>query len=104
MDNLTQAGGVLVVVGGMALVVLGVFQYLLSQTKKNDEARTKTFGELEAEKLENVRLQGQLFVYEGKYAQMKQHAQKYYRLYRRYETLYKREIEKPTIDKPIPKE
>lgn len=83
--------------------MLGIFQYLLSQIKNAEAQRNSSFDKLEAEKLENVRLQGQLFVYEAKYNEMKSHAQKYYKLYKRYEGLYETTLNekdaKATLDK-----
>ncbi len=76
------------VIGGMSLVILGLIQYIANYTKNGDKHRSATFDLLEAEKLENVRLQGQLFMYDQKVKEMQVYARKYYRLYRRYEGMY----------------
>ncbi len=86
-DAVTQAAGVLVVVGGMALVFLGLMQFLATFMKNSDKVRSELFDKLEDEKLENVRLTGQLFLYEAKYKEMQGYARKYYKLYRKHEDL-----------------
>lgn len=93
-ETVAQAGGVLVVVGGMALVVLAIFQYLLTQIKNSDKTRDEMFDELAEEKLEAVRLKGQIILYEAKYTQMKNYAQRYYKAYKQYENLYNKTLEK----------
>lgn len=86
--------GLLALIAGMTLVILGLIQYIAQLTKNGDKKRAETFDLLEAEKLENVRLQGQLFVYDQKVREMQGYARKYYRLYRKYESMYHREVKK----------
>ncbi len=78
----------------MGLVVLGIFQYLLSQTKKNDSQRSANLDLLEKETIDNARLKGELILSQSKYTDMKQYAQKYYRLYKKYEGLYEATLDK----------
>ena len=73
---------VMVIVGGMALVFLGLMQFISKFLKSNESRRSEIFGLLEQTKLANVELQGRLNQTETELCNTKDLYQKYRTLYR----------------------
>lgn len=55
----------LAIIGGFVLIVIGLLQYLVAITKRNDRDREKIIEALEKEKIENAKLKARIVILES---------------------------------------